>query len=133
MAHSILGRQQSNSTKCLPWKNYWSIPPMKGVIFCHLQWKKLNWEAVSCIKCNFFCSSCCIIFFQTLCHIKYQHFDKLSCLPFRCCITGEDGFTYPLATGLEKKNFRELFKKIQIFIFRHNLKNTFQEHNKQTR
>lgn len=52
----------------------------------------------------------------------------MTCPPFRCCITGENGFTYPLATGLEKKNFRELFKKIQIFIFRHDLQNMLQEH-----
>lgn len=59
--------------------------------------------------------------FQTLCHIKHEQFHKVTCPPFRCCVTGENGFTYPLATGLEKKNFKELFRKIQIFIFRHDL------------
>ncbi|PKU48204.1 hypothetical protein llap_1483 [Limosa lapponica baueri] len=37
--------------------------------------------------------------------------------------TDEDGFPYSLATGLEKKNFRQFSKKIQTFIFSHDLKN----------
>lgn len=125
---SILGRQQSNITKPLPWKNYCLIAHTKEFIFCHLQWKKLDQEAGSYIKCIFllFLS---YFFFHLLCHIinllKWLTLHSGFMSPSTA--TDEDGFPYPLATGLEKKNFRQFSKKIQIFFCSHDLKNKLQE------
>lgn len=53
----------------------------------------------------------------------------MTCPPFRCCIAGENGFTYPLAAGLEEKNFRVAQENPDL----HFQTRPTREYNKQTR
>lgn len=115
---SIWGRQQSNITKPLPWKNYCLIAYTKEVIFCHLQWKKLDQEAGSYIKRIFLLF---LSYFFLSSSLSYYQFAQVTYPPFRVHVT-QHSYRWgwlSLSTGnwLREKEFQAVLQENPDLLF----------------